>query len=140
MNRIIPALTLILIVVMCTNVLSAADEEKRVAAQGLVSSDVFDLAGEMDLYVEKYESCGQAGGERHYHPYGTLVYVLDGEITSNGSGSYEPVKKDEFWFEKSNWVHGGADSEAPSVDDNQCGKTLIIRVAKKGESPTVFVD
>ncbi|MDC6449594.1 hypothetical protein PQY67_05360 [Pseudomonadales bacterium] len=140
MNRIIPALTLILIVVMCTNVLSAADEEKRVAAQGLVSSDVFDLAGEMDLYVEKYESCGQAGGERHYHPYGTLVYVLDGETTSNGSGSYEPVKKDEFWFEKSNWVHGGVDPEAPSVDENQCGKTLIIRVAKKGESPTVFVD
>ena len=140
MNRIIPALTLILIVVMCTNVLSAADEEKRVAAQGLVSSDVFDLAGEMDLYVEKYESCGQAGGERHYHPYGTLVYVLDGETTSNGSGSYEPVKKDEFWFEKSNGVHGGADPEAPSVDENQCGKTLIIRVAKKGESPTVFVD
>ena len=132
MNRIIPALTLILIVVMFTNVLSAADEEKRVAAQGLVSSDVFDLAGEMDLYVEKYESCGQAGGERHYHPYGTLVYVLDGETTSNGSGSYEPVKKDEFWFEKSNWVHGGVDPEAPSVDDNQCGKTLIIRVAKKG--------
>jgi hypothetical protein len=33
MNRIIPALTLILIVVMFTNVLSAADEEKRVAAQ-----------------------------------------------------------------------------------------------------------
>ena len=140
MNRIIPALTLILIVVMCTNVLSAADEEKRVAAQGLVSSDVFDLAGEMDLYVEKYESCGQAGEERNYHPYGTLVYVLDGETTSNGSGSYEPVKKDEFWFEKSNWVHGGADPEAPSVDENQCGKTLIIRVAKKGESPTVFVD
>ena len=140
MNRIIPALTLILIVIMFTNVLSAADEEKRVAAQGLVSSDVFDLAGEMDLYVEKYESCGQAGGERHYHPYGTLVYVLDGETTSNGSGSYEPVKKDEFWFEKSNCVHGGVDPEAPSVDENQCGKTLIIRVAKKGESPTVFVD
>jgi len=140
MNKIIPALTLILIVVMCTNVLSAADEDKRVAAQGLVSSDVFDLAGEMDLYVEKYESCGRADGARHYHPYGTLVYVLDGETTSISSGSYKPVKKDEFWFEKSNWVHGGTDPEAPSVDDNQCGKTLIIRVAKKGESPTVFVD
>ena len=34
----------------------------------------------------------------------------------------------------------GIDPEAPKVDDNQCSKMLIIRVAKKGESPTVFVD
>ena len=140
MNKILLTLPSTLAVVMCMNVFSAPNEEKPVAALGMISSEVFDLAGEMDLYVEKYESCGQADGARHYHPYGTLVYVLDGETTTNSSGSYKPVKKDEFWFEKSNWVHGGADPKAPTVDDNQCGKMLIIRVAKKGELPTVFVD
>ena len=115
-------------------------EEEKVAAQGMISSDVFDLAGELDLHIEKYESCGQADGAEHFHPYGTVVYVLDGETTTNSSGSYKPVKKDEYWFERSNWVHGGADPEAPLVDDNQCSKMLIIRVAKKGESPTVFID
>jgi len=115
-------------------------EEEKVAAQGMISSDIFDLAGELDLHIEKYESCGQADGAEHFHPYGTVVYVLDGETTTNSSGSYKPVKKDEYWFERSNWVHGGADPEAPLVDDNQCSKMLIIRVAKKGESPTVFID
>jgi len=115
-------------------------EEEKVAAQGMISSDIFDLAGELDLHIEKYESCGQADGAKHFHPYGTVVYVLDGETTTNSSGSYKPVKKDEYWFERSNWVHGGADPEAPLVDDNQCSKMLIIRVAKKGESPTVFID
>jgi hypothetical protein len=50
------------------------------------------------------------------------------------------VKKDEYWFERSNWVHGGLDPDSPVVDDTQCRKMLVIRVAKKGESPTVFVD
>ena len=121
-------------------VFSAHHEEEKVAAQGLISSDVFDLAGEMDLYVEKYESCGPAYGKEHFHPYGTVVYVLDGETTTNSSGSFEPVKKDEYWFERSNWVHGGVDPDSPEVDDTQCRKMLVIRVAKKGESPTVFVD
>ena len=94
----------------------------------------------MDLYVEKYESCGSADGKEHFHPYGTVVYVLDGETTTNSSGSFEPVKKDEYWFERSNWVHGGADPDSPAVDDTQCRKMLVIRVAKKGESPTVFVE
>ena len=31
---------------------AAHHEEEKVAAQGMISSDVFDLAGEMDLYVE----------------------------------------------------------------------------------------
>lgn len=119
---------------------SSHHEEQKVAAQGMVSSEIFDLAGELDLHIEKYESCGQADGAKHYHPYGTVVYVLEGETTTNSSGSYQPVKRDEYWFEKSNWIHGGADPEAPKVDDNQCSKMLIIRVAKKGKSPTVFVD
>ncbi|MDB4043799.1 hypothetical protein N9507_06220 [Gammaproteobacteria bacterium] len=129
-----------IILIASLGVQSAHHEEKKVAAQGIISSEIFDLAGELDLHIEKYESCGQADGAKHYHPYGTVVYVLEGETTTNSSGSYEPVTKDEFWFEKSNWVHGGVDLNAPSVDDDQCSKMLIIRVAKKGESPTVFVD
>ena len=136
MKKIFIAATFILSI----NAFSAHHEEEKVAAQGMISSDIFDLAGELDLHIEKYESCGQADGAQHFHPYGTVVYVLDGETTTNSSGSYKPVKKDEYWFERSNWVHGGADPEAPLVDDNQCSKMLIIRVAKKGESPTVFLD
>jgi len=136
MKKILIAATFILSI----NAFSGHHEEEKVAAQGMISSDIFDLAGELDLHIEKYESCGQADGAQHFHPYGTVVYVLDGETTTNSSGSYKPVKKDEYWFERSNWVHGGADPEAPLVDDNQCSKMLIIRVAKKGESPTVFID
>ncbi len=136
MKKIFIAATFILSI----NAFSGHHEEEKVAAQGMISSDIFDLAGELDLHIEKYESCGQADGAEHFHPYGTVVYVLDGETTTNSSGSYKPVKKDEYWFERSNWVHGGADPEAPLVDDNQCSKMLIIRVAKKGESPTVFID
>jgi len=136
MKKIFIAATFILSI----NAFSGHHEEEKVAAQGMISSDIFDLAGELDLHIEKYESCGQADGAQHFHPYGTVVYVLDGETTTNSSGSYKPVKKDEYWFERSNWVHGGADPEAPLVDDNQCSKMLIIRVAKKGESPTVFLD
>jgi len=136
MKKIFIAATFILSI----NAFSGHHEEEKVAAQGMISSDIFDLAGELDLHIEKYESCGQADGAQHFHPYGTVVYVLDGETTTNSSGSYKPVKKDEYWFERSNWVHGGADPEAPLVDDGQCSKMLIIRVAKKGESPTVFID
>tara|TARA_B100000287_G_C20586180_1_gene762338 strand:- start:607 stop:1017 length:411 start_codon:yes stop_codon:yes gene_type:complete len=132
---------LLFFIFLVTISIQAGHHEKvKVAAQGMTSSEVFDLAGEMDLYVEKYESCGAATGAKHYHPYGTLVYVLEGSTTSNASGSYEPVTEGKYWFEKSNWVHGGEDPDAPAVDENQCGKMLIIRIAKKGEQPTVFVD
>lgn len=129
-----------LILVLGLNVYSAHHKEAKVAAKGLISSEIFDLAGEMDLYVERYQSCGQATGAKHLHPFGTLVYVLDGQSQTNASGEYEIVNKGEYWFERSNWVHGGQDPKAPKVDENQCSQTLTIRVAKKGESPTVFLD
>ncbi len=118
---------------------SAHHEENKVAAQGMSSQEIFDLAGELDLYVEKYNPCGQANGAKHYHPYGTLVYVLDGESNTNVSGKYETVSADNYWFERSNWIHGG-DEDAPAVDEGSCSELLVIRVAKKGQSPTVFVD
>ena len=140
MQSQIKNIAIVLIFIFSINISSMDHEEVKVAAQGIVSSEVFDLAGELDLHVEKYESCGAATGAKHFHPYGTLVYVLDGETSSIASGSYEPITKDNYWFEKSNWVHGGEDPNAPAVAADQCSKMLIIRVAKKGESPTVFVD
>ena len=110
---------------------AAHHEEEKVAAQGMISSDVFDLAGEMDLYVEKYESCGPADGKEHFHPYGTVVYVLDGETTTNSSGSFEPVKKDEYWFERSNWVHGGVRSRLSSSRRYSMQKDVSYSSCKK---------
>ena len=47
--------------------LSAAhhEEEQQVGITGLISSEVFDLAGEMDLYIERYQSCGDTNNEKH---------------------------------------------------------------------------
>ena len=140
MQSRITNIAIVFLFLFALDVSSMHHEEGKVAAQGIVSSEVFDLAGEMDLHVEKYESCGAANGAKHFHPYGTLVYVLDGETSSIASGSYKPITKGNYWFEKSNWVHGCEDPNAPAVEADQCAKMLIIRVAKKGESPTVFVD
>ena len=140
MQSRIKNIAIVFLFIFALDVSSMHHEEGKVAAQGMVSSEVFDLAGEMDLHVEKYESCGAANGAKHFHPYGTLVYVLDGETSSIASGSYKPITKGNYWFEKSNWVHGGEDPNAPAVEADQCAKMLIIRVAKKDESPTVFVD
>ena len=53
-------LPIIAILLITTANINAAhhEEDDKLAAQGLISSEVFDLAGEMDLYVEKYASCG----------------------------------------------------------------------------------
>ena len=82
-----------LILVLGLNVYSAHHKEEKVAAKGLISSEIFDLAGEMDLYVERYQSCGQATGAKHLHPFGTLVYVLDGQSQTNASGEYEKLNQ-----------------------------------------------
>ena len=129
-----------LILFVAITIPAGQHEETKVAAQGMISSEVFNLAGGMDLHVEKYESCGAATGARHYHPYGILVYVLEGETVSNASGSNKPITAGNYWFERPNWEHGGIDDNEPQIDDNQCAKMLIIRVSKEGESPTVFVD
>ena len=68
-------LPIIAVLLITTANINAAhhEEDEKSAAQGLISSEVFDLAGEMDLYVEKYASCGPSNGDKHMHPYGTLV-------------------------------------------------------------------
>jgi len=97
------------------------------------------LAGEMDLYVEKYQSCGDAVNEKHYHPVGTLVYMIDGKAASLSSGEWEEYSKGSYWFEPSMWVHGGNEPDQLQFGDNQCRQTLVIRASRKGEEPTIFV-
>ena len=55
--------------------------------EGLLSSDVFDLDGGMELYVEKRSTCNAGSTPKHFHPAaGTLVYVLDGVSQSKSTG------------------------------------------------------
>ena len=115
------------------------EKEQQEGFTGLISSEVFDLAGEMDLYVEKYQSCGDAVNEKHYHPVGTLVYMIDGKAASLSSGEWEEYSKGSYWFEPSMWVHGGNEPDQLQFGDNQCRQTLVIRASRKGEEPTVFV-
>ena len=74
------------------------EKEQQEGFTGLISSEVLDLAGEMDLYVEKYQSCGDAVNEKHYHPVGTLVYMIDGKAVSLSSGEWEEYSKGSYWF------------------------------------------
>jgi len=120
------------------NLLAAHHEEPQ-GIGGLISSEIFDLAGEMDLYVEKYQSCGDSDNQRHYHPVGTLVYILSGKAASNASGQWETYSNGSYWFEPSMWKHGGIDNDEPKFGDDQCTETLVIRASRKGEEPTVFI-
>ena len=126
------------ITVLSFNLLAGHHEEPE-GISGLVSSDVFDLAGEMVLYVEKYQNCGDAENQKHYHPVGTLVYILSGKGASDASGQWETYSDGSYWFEPSMWKHGGIDPDQPKFGDDQCTETLVIRAARKGEDPTVFV-
>ena len=126
------------ITVLSFNLLAGHHEEPE-GISGLVSSDVFDLAGEMDLYVEKYQNCGDAENQKHYNPVGTLVYILSGKGASDASGQWEIYSDGSYWFEPSMWKHGGIDPDQPKFGDDQCTETLVIRAARKGEDPTVFV-
>ena len=47
-----------MLIIAAVNINAAHHEEEKIAGEGLISSEIFDLAGEMDLYVEKYASCG----------------------------------------------------------------------------------
>ena len=74
---------------------------------GLVSSEVFNLGNGMVMHVERRNSCNQDGTPKHFHPAaGTLVYVLDGTSQSKSSGDWKNYSKNEYWFERSDWVHG----------------------------------
>ena len=82
-------LTLTIAIAFLSLNLSAAHHEEPKGIGGLISSEVFDLAGEMNLHVEKYQSCGDSANQKHYHPVGTLVYVINGKGASNSSGEWK---------------------------------------------------
>ena len=106
---------------------------------GLVSSEVFGLGNGMVMHVERRNSCNQDGTPKHFHPAaGTLVYVLDGESQSKSTGSWKTYSNNQYWFEKSDWVHGG-EADAPDIGDG-CSDLLVIRVAESGQDHTVFIE
>ena len=106
---------------------------------GLISSDVFNMGNGMVMHVERRNSCNQDGTPKHFHPAaGTLVYVLDGTSQSKSTGDWKEYNKNEYWFERSDWVHGG-EADAPDLGD-QCTDLLVIRVVEEGKEHTVFVD
>ena len=127
------------ITVLSFNLFAAHHDEPQ-GIGGLVSSEIFDLAGEMDLYVEKYQNCGDSDNQKHYHPVGTLVYILSGKGASNVLGQWKTYSDGSYWFEPSMWKHGGFDADEPKFGDDQCTETLVIRAAKKDEQPTIFID
>ena len=69
---------------------------------------------------------------------GTLVYVLDGVSQSKSTGKWKKYSNNEYWFEKSDWVHGG-EADAPDLGE-ACSDLLVIRVAESGKDHTVFID
>ena len=86
----------------------ADDHSSEQSFPGLVSSEVFNLGNGMVMHVEKRNSCNQDVVPKHFHPAaGTLVYVLDGKSQSKSSGDWKEYNKNEYWFERSDWVHGG---------------------------------
>ena len=106
---------------------------------GLISSDVFNMGNGMVMHVERRNSCNQDGTPKHFHPAaGTLVYVLDGTSQSKSTGDWKEYNKNEYWFERSDWVHGG-ESDAPELEDS-CSDLLVIRVSETGKEHTIFID
>ena len=93
----------------------------------------------MELVIEKRSTCNAGDTPKHFHPAaGTVVYVLDGVSQSKSSGEWVQFSKGEYWFERSDWVHGG-DADTPEMDDG-CSDLLVIRVAESGQDHTVFIE
>ncbi len=63
---------------------------------------------------------------------------FSGLSQSKSSGKWKKYSKGEYWFEPSDWVHGG-DDDTPNLG-NQCTDLLVIRVVEEGKDHTVFVD
>ena len=119
--------------------LISANDHDQPKFEGLLSSDVFNLDGGMELYVEKRATCNAGTTPKHFHPAsGTLVYVLEGISQSKSSGDWKTYSDNEYWFERSDWVHGG-ESDAPELEDS-CSDLLVIRVSESGKEHTIFID
>tara|TARA_B100000424_G_scaffold8386_1_gene6301 strand:- start:150 stop:566 length:417 start_codon:yes stop_codon:yes gene_type:complete len=118
----------------------ADDHTTETTFPGLVSTESFNLGNGMEMHVERRNSCNQDGTPKHFHPAaGTLVYVLDGKSQSKSSGEWKEYNKNEYWFERSDWVHGG-EADTPSLPEGTCQQLLVIRVAEEGKEHTIFID
>ena len=106
---------------------------------GLISSETFDMSNGMVMHVERRKTCNQGAVAKHFHPAaGTLVYVLDGNSQSKSTGNWKTYSNNQYWFETSDWVHGG-EADAPDMGDG-CSDLLVIRVAESGQDHTVFIE
>ena len=127
----------IILLILGSFYLSADDHEQ--SFEGLLSSERFNIDGGMELVIEKRSTCNAGNTPKHFHPAaGTVVYVLDGVSQSKSTGQWKQYSKGEYWFERSDWVHGG-EADAPDLGD-QCTDLLVIRVVEEGKEHTVFVD
>jgi quercetin dioxygenase-like cupin family protein len=127
----------IILFILASFYLSADDHEQ--SFEGLLSSERFNIDGGMELVIEKRSTCNAGNTPKHFHPAaGTVVYVLDGVSQSKSTGQWKQYSKGEYWFERSDWVHGG-EADAPDLGD-QCTDLLVIRVVEEGKEHTVFVD
>ena len=119
--------------------LISADDHEQPKFEGLLSSEVFNLDGGMELYVEKRSTCSAGTTPKHFHPAaGTLVYVLDGVSQSKSTGKWKKYSKGEYWFERTDLVNGGV-ADSPDLGD-ACTDLLVIRVVDEGKNNTVFVE
>ena len=131
-------LTVITVLFMSQGLFADGHGHSAPSFEGLISSEIFDLDGKMDMHVERRESCG-GDTPKHFHPAsGTLVYVLDGVSQSKSTGEWKRYTKNEYWFERTDWVHGG-DDDTPVMNEDDCQSLLIIRVAEKDKDHTVFI-
>ena len=129
----------LLLITLFLTFLISADDHEQPKFEGLLSSEVFNLDGGMELYVEKRSTCSAGTTPKHFHPAaGTLVYVLDGVSQSKSTGEWKNYTKGEYWFERTDWGHGGED-DAPDLCD-ACTDLLVIRVVDEGKNHTVFVE
>ena len=68
------------------------DHSEEQSFPGMVSSDVFDMGGGMEMHVERRKTCNQGTVPKHFHPAaGTLVYVLDGVSQSKSTGKWKKL-------------------------------------------------
>ena len=131
---------LVFVFILSISVFADDHMESTGSFPGLISSEIFDLDGKMDLHIERRKTCNQNAVAKHFHPAsGTVVYVLDGKSQSKSTGKWKTYKKDEYWFERTDWVHGG-EEDAPELEEGTCSDLLVIRVTDKGKDHTVFID
>ena len=76
---------------------------------------------------------------QHFHPgfAGTLVYVLDGQSQSKSSVIGKLTSKNEYWFERSDWVHGG-EEDTPQLSEGTCQELLVVRIAETGKDHSIY--